>query len=495
MDTLENLTIMFTDIVGYSDLVEELSRTDSQKLLEKHNKILNNVIKHFGGKKIKSIGDSFLVTFRSPTDAVICGMAMHDALWDKQKIEEQIPNNPTIVIRVAINTGEVILRHNDIFGEAVNIASRVEEITPPGSVYLTESVYLSMKKSEATLTLIDSFDFKGISENIRVYQAKHKPIKHSNPDIDGHTSDFPYGGAHISYQVNSLPWATIGKYCTAICALFIIIFITWWITITYMRPTKILEREKIIVEYRTIDSIKPPFLTTMESTHQNIKDNAEQVKFEQQALALLASNNYLGLEKLINNHQDWEEENAYLPLLSAHSDFYFKRYTSALDNYRLALQKNPLFAEDRLTANNLVSLLEYERQASNRLIAQHLNPTLIDQLGKRTGQKGLKGRYDAFYLLKDSGNMEYIDRVGLNIWDLKELDQCQHKRTAILELKRLGDKRALSALKESLNVNFFDRIKYACLLKDAQEAINNMEKTPSSKTSTKKEIPIDYKNQ
>ena len=85
------------------------------------------------------------------------------------------------------------------------------------------------------------------------------------------------------------------------------------------------------------------------------------------------------------------------------------------------------------------------------------------------------GNYDAFYLLRDSDNLNAVDLVGLNIWDLRELDKCDLKKVAVVELKRLRDPRALDALNEALNVGLIGRFKYSCLRRDAREAISIIE--------------------
>ena len=105
MSHTENLTIMFTDIADYSESVAKMSRKESEEMLKAHDKILHRILKQYKGKWIKSIGDSFLVVFRSPTDAALCGMAMHDALWELMKANEDV--NKNIRSRVALNLGEV----------------------------------------------------------------------------------------------------------------------------------------------------------------------------------------------------------------------------------------------------------------------------------------------------------------------------------------------------------------------------------------------------
>jgi len=78
----ENLTIMFTDIAGFSELVSTMSRKENEEMMRRHDAVLGRMLKIFKGRHVKSIGDSFLIVFRSPTDAALCAMSMHDALWE-----------------------------------------------------------------------------------------------------------------------------------------------------------------------------------------------------------------------------------------------------------------------------------------------------------------------------------------------------------------------------------------------------------------------------
>jgi len=464
MASVENLTIMFTDIEGFSELVANLPRTSSKNILQIHDRILRKVIKNFGGNTIKSIGDSFLVTFRSPTDAVLCGMAMHDALWDANKNNDlEIP----LAIRVSLNAGEVRLSNHDVFGEAVNIASRLEKITPTNAVYLTEAVYLSMSKSEVNLEKIDSFQFKGVTDKVNVYQASHKPQEHDlgtsfNPD----DICYPYGGAHIHHKPEQASHHT-GKSIILIILLIVAVFSTLWTTLN--SPQIVLDQ--IPVEYT--NQAMPEAAKEVSALFDNSIDVTN--KLQIQAQSLLEAGDYLGLERIITENNGQYTNNAYLQLITAHTDVYFKRYTSALTNYRKAFNSNPFLAEEALSVKNLMMLLEHERVDASKLIAQNLNSQLIQKLGERTGQPGLTGRYDAFYLLKDSGNDQFIDRVGLNIQDLRELDNCKMKKTAVIELKRLADERSLEALKESINVGPLGIIKNFCLRKEARRAIELIE--------------------
>ncbi|MBX2808344.1 MAG: adenylate/guanylate cyclase domain-containing protein [Cellvibrionaceae bacterium] len=463
MAAIENLTIMFTDIVDYSRMVSELSRQESGWLLKQHDKILERIIKRFGGNIIKSLGDAFLVSFRSPTDAILCAMAIQDTLWEFNQ-DNKLPAQ--LQIRVAINTGEVRIKGNDIFGEAVNIASRLEGVTPANAIYLTESVYLSMHKTEVELEVIGNHAFKGVDYPVMIYEVSQQTAEDS----------FPFGGAHIHRKPAGLARFTVGRVFIGLCATIITAFITWWATISYMPAASDADIEKLTVEYGTPVN----FAQTSAINPITVLDD---LSYEQAKLHL-KNGNYLLLKKLVNDNLAVYPNDGYLHMLHGHVTMYFKKYKQAVRAYNAALREKPVLANDQLLSNNLVKLIDIERLEANRLLGQYLSNPMITALGKRSGQQGLRGRYDAFYLLKDSGNVEQVDTVGLNIWDLKELQECKLKKIAATELKRLNDPRALDALKSVKKVNLVDNFKYLCLWPVVDAAIAALEKPKKTASTT-----------
>jgi class 3 adenylate cyclase len=172
----KNLAVMLTDIKGFTDKTSRRSRDQIKQLLAKHNELVLPVIKEYHGKIVKTIGDAFLVTFESSTDAVLCGTSIQDALLTFNKDRKE---DDRIDIRIAINAGEVsIAEDGDIFGDAVNITSRIEGIAEAGEVFFTESVYLSMNKNEVPSSEIGYRQFKGISDKIKVYKVlREDPVR------------------------------------------------------------------------------------------------------------------------------------------------------------------------------------------------------------------------------------------------------------------------------------------------------------------------------
>lgn len=141
----QNLAILLSDIKGFTARTSRQTREENFRMLAFHDALLLPVIRGFGGRKVKSIGDALLVTFRSPTDCVLCGMAIQDRLasWNVDRGPAE-----RIEVRIAISLGEVRVDADDVTGDPVQLALRASAFADAGEVVLTESVYLAMNKSE-----------------------------------------------------------------------------------------------------------------------------------------------------------------------------------------------------------------------------------------------------------------------------------------------------------------------------------------------------------
>ncbi|HNY10339.1 MAG TPA: adenylate/guanylate cyclase domain-containing protein [Candidatus Wallbacteria bacterium] len=174
----KNLTIMFTDIKGFTQRTSQQSRSATLDLLKRHNDILIPIFEARKGRIIKTIGDAFLVVFESPTNAVLTGIELQKQLGEHNKNSD---DDDLLEVRVAINTGEVSLVDNDVFGEAVNIASRLESISEANDVYFTESTYLAMNKAEVPTAEIGYRLFKGIPDKIKIFKVLREGHENVGP--------------------------------------------------------------------------------------------------------------------------------------------------------------------------------------------------------------------------------------------------------------------------------------------------------------------------
>ena len=169
--TTRHLTILLTDIKGFTDKTSHQSRTQIQDLLDKHRELVLPTLEGKGGKLVKTIGDAFLMSFDSPTDAVLAGIKAQEVLaaYNKDRAE-----GDRIEVRIAINAGEVNIVDGDVFGEPVNITARIEGIADAGEVFFTEAVYLAMNKTEVPSAEVGLLQLKGIPEKVRVYKVKRE---------------------------------------------------------------------------------------------------------------------------------------------------------------------------------------------------------------------------------------------------------------------------------------------------------------------------------
>lgn len=159
---------MFTDIKGFTQRTSQQSRSATADLIKQHNELLVPIFEERGGKVIKTIGDAFLVVFESPTNAVLTGIQL------QQKLKQHNGNSADadrLEVRVAISTGEVSVIDNDIYGEAVNIAARLESVSEANEVYFTEATYLAMNRSEVPTAEIGYRLFKGIPDKIKIFKV------------------------------------------------------------------------------------------------------------------------------------------------------------------------------------------------------------------------------------------------------------------------------------------------------------------------------------
>ncbi|HOX44763.1 MAG TPA: adenylate/guanylate cyclase domain-containing protein [Myxococcota bacterium] len=164
----ENLTLVFVDIAGFTERTSRQSRAESEAWLRRYEELLLPLVRAFGGRRVKTIGDAYLCTFASPTDALHFGMAAQDRLFEHNLTA---PEAERIVVRVAVNAGEVRVQRGDVFGEPVNIAARVEGVAPAGEIWFTEAVYLAMTKSEVPAEEVGLRSLKGVPEPVRLYRV------------------------------------------------------------------------------------------------------------------------------------------------------------------------------------------------------------------------------------------------------------------------------------------------------------------------------------
>ena len=163
---------MFTDIVGYTALMgnDEKKAFD---LLRKNRQIQQPLIKKYKGTWIKELGDGVLASFLTVTNAVMCAAAIHKAAISVDGLQ----------LRIGIHQGEVVFENDDVFGDGVNIASRLQSIAPIGGTLISEAVYKNISnRKEFVTTFVREENLKHVSEPVRIYEVKVEDIADYHPE-------------------------------------------------------------------------------------------------------------------------------------------------------------------------------------------------------------------------------------------------------------------------------------------------------------------------
>ena len=163
---------MFTDIVGYTAMAQE-DEKGAMKLLQRHNEIIRPVLASFHGKEVKTMGDSFLAEFDSALDAVECAAEIQSRLAAFNR--EESPGFP-LHVRIGVHVGDVIHSSGDVFGDAVNLASRVQPLADPDGVCISEQVYVQVRnKVPFKFALMPPQALKNVQFEMNVYKVVLAP--------------------------------------------------------------------------------------------------------------------------------------------------------------------------------------------------------------------------------------------------------------------------------------------------------------------------------
>jgi len=161
------VAIMFTDIEGYTSLMQK----DEGKAItfrERHRQVFDSTTKKYNGRILQYYGDGTLSTFPSAIDAVECGIEMQLAFSKEE---------PRIPIRIGIHSGDIIVSDQDIIGDGVNVAARVEALAESGSVYISDKVYDEIKNQPDLLTVSRGVHtLKNITRPIEVYAVTNHEL-------------------------------------------------------------------------------------------------------------------------------------------------------------------------------------------------------------------------------------------------------------------------------------------------------------------------------
>ena len=150
--------IMFTDIEGYTSLMQQ-NEAKAIQAREKHRHIFNTITAKHHGKVLQYYGDGTLSVFDSAIEAVNCAIEMQLGFQE----------SPTIPVRIGIHTGDIIFNDEEIIGDGVNIAARIEPLTQSGIICITDRVYEDISnKPEIRTALLGERELKNVDRPIKI---------------------------------------------------------------------------------------------------------------------------------------------------------------------------------------------------------------------------------------------------------------------------------------------------------------------------------------
>jgi len=159
--------IMFTDMVGYTSLSQK-NETLALELLEEQRKILRSSFSKYNAKEIKTIGDGVLAEFASALEATNCAFDVQRTLHQLKISRDTERSAP---IRIGIHLGDVIHSKDDVYGDAVNVASRIEQFASPSGVCITEQVYSQVEnKVVYPIVKLGSKELKNVRTPMNLYK-------------------------------------------------------------------------------------------------------------------------------------------------------------------------------------------------------------------------------------------------------------------------------------------------------------------------------------
>jgi adenylate cyclase len=182
--------ILAADVVGYSRLAEANEEGTRARLMSLHLELIDPRIVADGGRIVKTMGDGILVEFPSAVDAVRNALSIQGAM---RRRNADVIGEDKIVFRVGINVGDVIIEGDDIHGDGVNVAARLEGLCEPGEVYVSGTIYdQAAGKLEALFEDLGEQTVKNIARPVRVYHVSDQIKVNSGPELQTTDTAFPH---------------------------------------------------------------------------------------------------------------------------------------------------------------------------------------------------------------------------------------------------------------------------------------------------------------
>jgi len=174
--------ILAADVAGYSRLMG-IDEAGTARTLHEHRAAVDPIVAHHGGRIVKTTGDGVLLEFPSIVAAVDCAVAVQNLMRERNR---DVPDERRMLFRIGINLSDVLIDGDDILGDGVNIAARLEGIAEPGGICVSDDVYRQViGKLDVSFEDMGNQQLKNITRPVRAYRAR--------------IVDVPTSGASVSF--------------------------------------------------------------------------------------------------------------------------------------------------------------------------------------------------------------------------------------------------------------------------------------------------------
>jgi class 3 adenylate cyclase len=178
------ITVMFTDIKGSTEYFERFGDLAGLAMVHECNAMLRQDVESHGGRVIKTIGDAVMAVFDENDQSVRAAIAMQRRLHEQNSRKHE----GKILVRIGLHHGLGIVKSDDVFGDVVNVASRVESVAQPEQIVISESLQRAISPGEFKLALLGRFHLKGKTAEQPLYEVLWSQEQHSPAVVTAHVS-------------------------------------------------------------------------------------------------------------------------------------------------------------------------------------------------------------------------------------------------------------------------------------------------------------------
>jgi class 3 adenylate cyclase len=165
------VTILFTDIEGSAQVFDRLGDDDARVILREHDVLLREVVETHGGVEVKHQGDGLMLAFSSARRALLCAVDIQASTLESNASR---PDDP-LLVRIGLNTGDVISEDDDYFGSSVIVAARIAAAARGGEILLSEATKSVAGRIRVPLIDRGPHELRGLSDTTRLYEAVWRP--------------------------------------------------------------------------------------------------------------------------------------------------------------------------------------------------------------------------------------------------------------------------------------------------------------------------------